>query len=60
MTAFTFFFIQSEVDVGLFLHTVGKTVKGKQVAFPVVPLKVESPARSTQEVDDQMINNKNI
>lgn len=44
ITSFTFFFIQSEVDVGLPLHTLGEAVKGKQVAFPVVPLKVESPA----------------
>lgn len=47
---FTFFLVQSEVDVGLLLHTVGETVKRKQVAFPVVPLKVESPVRSTREV----------
>ncbi len=40
---FTFFFIQSKVGIGLLLHTVGETVKGKQVAFPVVPLEVESP-----------------
>ena len=46
MTTFTFFFIQSKVDVGLLLDTVGETVKRKQVAFPVVPLKVESPAEA--------------
>lgn len=46
MMTVTFFFIQSKVDVGLLLRTVGETVKGKQVAFPAVPLKVESPVQT--------------
>lgn len=58
----TFFFIQSEVDVGLPLRTVGEAVEGKQVAFPVVPMKVESPVGTHRKQwrDEQMINNKNM
>lgn len=46
---FTFFFVQSKVDVGLLLHTVGEAVKGKQVAFPVAPLEVESPEEARRK-----------
>lgn len=41
--AFTFFLVQGEVDAGLPLGAVAEAVEGKQVAFPVVPMKVESP-----------------
>lgn len=56
----TFFFIQSKASVGLLLHTLGKTVKRKQVAFPVVPLKVESSAETEGEqlIGYQMVNTK--
>ena len=62
----TFFFIQSKVDVGLLLHTVGEAVEGKQVAFPVVPLEVESPVQKKKKThrkesrDLQMINKKEM
>lgn len=46
---FTFFFIQSKVDVGQLLYTMGKTVKREQVTFPVVPLKVESSAETQRK-----------
>lgn len=58
----TFFFIQSKADVGLLLHTVGEAVEGKQVAFPVVPLEVESPVekkkQNTQEAVERLTNDK--
>lgn len=62
MATFTFFFIQSKVNVGLLLRTVGEPVKGKQVAFPVMPLKVESPVETHGKSlrDGQMINSKNM
>lgn len=41
--AFTFFLVQGEVDTRLPLGAVAETVEGKQVAFPVVPMKIESP-----------------
>lgn len=47
---FTFSFIQSKVDVGLPLYAAAEAVEGKQVAFPVVPMKVESPVGNTGEV----------
>lgn len=49
MRTLTFFFIQSKADVGLLLHTVGEAVEGKQVAFPVVPLEVESPVEKKKK-----------
>lgn len=61
-TIFTFFLVQSEVGVGLLLHTVGETVKGEQVAFPVVPLKVERSVETGRKLlrDDHMIKDKNM
>lgn len=41
--AFTFFLVQGEVDAGLPLGAVAEPVEGKQVAFPVVAMKIESP-----------------
>lgn len=45
----TFFLIQRKVNIALLLHTMAETVKGKQVAFPAVPLKVESPVKKHRE-----------
>lgn len=60
--ACTFFFIQREVGVGLPLCAVGETVKGKQVALPVVPLKVESPGEGPRKSlgDEPTINSEKM
>lgn len=46
---FTFTFIKCKVDVGLCLHAGGESVKGKQVAFPVVLFKVEDPVEGDRK-----------